>query len=76
VIVEAAPPHRVIVPSDKIVQDYAPDGQPYLFMLAGRVSERLTPRGPFVRGRRGDIRMMRWIMLRLDQLAPTMGVEG
>src|SRR6476619_5800437 len=24
----------------------------------------------------GDIRMMRWIMLRLDQLAPTMGVEG
>ena len=36
----------MIVPSDKIVQDYAPDGQPYLFMLAGRVSERLTPRDP------------------------------
>jgi hypothetical protein len=24
----------------------------------------------------GDIRMLRWIMLRLDQLAPTIGVEG
>jgi hypothetical protein len=24
----------------------------------------------------GGIRMMRWIMLRLDQLAPTIGVEG
>ena len=77
VIVEAAPPHWVIVPSDKIVQDYAPDGQPYLFMLAGLVSERLTPRGPFVRGRRGEGHLHDALdMLRLDQLAPSMGFEG
>jgi hypothetical protein len=63
VTVESAPPtgeqrgHKaawlnddwVIEPPDKIVQHYAPGGEPYLFILAGRVSERLTPRGPFVR---------------------------
>ena len=31
---------------------------------------------PFCSWATGDIRMMRWIMLRRDQLAPTIGVEG
>ena len=44
-IVEAAPPHWVIVPSDKIVQDYAPDGQPYLFMLAETIQCFVRPKG-------------------------------
>jgi hypothetical protein len=35
----------VAIPSEKIVQDYAPDGQPYLFMLAGTVQCFVRPKG-------------------------------
>jgi hypothetical protein len=35
----------VPIPSEKIVQDYAPDGQPYLFMLAGTVQCFVRPKG-------------------------------
>jgi hypothetical protein len=35
----------VIVPPDKIVQDYAPDGQPYLFMLAETIQCFVRPKG-------------------------------
>jgi hypothetical protein len=34
----------VIVPPDKIVPDYAPDGQAYLFMLAGTI-QCVRPKG-------------------------------
>jgi len=33
------------IPSEKIVQDYAPDGQAYLFMLANTVQCFVRPRG-------------------------------
>ena len=33
------------IPPEKIVQDYAPDGQPYLFMLAGTVQCFVRPKG-------------------------------
>jgi len=33
------------IPSEKIVPDYAPDGQPYLFMLADTVQCFVRPRG-------------------------------
>ena len=33
------------IPAEKIVQDYAPDGRPYLFMLAGTVQCFVRPRG-------------------------------
>jgi hypothetical protein len=35
----------VMVPPDKIVPDYAPDGQPYLFMLAGTIQCFVRPKG-------------------------------
>ena len=35
----------VRIPPDKIVQDHAPDGQPYLFMLAGTVQCFVRPKG-------------------------------
>jgi hypothetical protein len=35
----------VLVPPDKIVPDYAPDGTPYLFMLAGTIQCFVRPRG-------------------------------
>jgi hypothetical protein len=35
----------VIVPPDKIVPDYAPDGQAYLFMLAGTIQCFVRPKG-------------------------------
>ena len=33
------------IPPEKIVQDHAPDGQPYLFMLAGIVQCFVRPKG-------------------------------
>jgi hypothetical protein len=33
------------VPPDKIVPDYAPDGQAYLFMLAGTIQCFVRPKG-------------------------------
>ena len=33
------------IPADKIITDYAPDGQPYLFMLAGTVQCFVRPKG-------------------------------
>jgi hypothetical protein len=33
------------IPAEKIVQDYAPDGQPYLFMLADTVQCFVRPKG-------------------------------
>jgi hypothetical protein len=35
----------VRIPPEKIVQDHAPDGQPYLFMLAGTVQCFVRPKG-------------------------------
>ena len=35
----------VPIPSEKIVQDYAPDGQPYLFLLADTVQRFVRPKG-------------------------------
>jgi hypothetical protein len=35
----------VPVPPDKIVPDYAPDGTPYLFMMAGTIQCFVRPRG-------------------------------
>jgi hypothetical protein len=35
----------IAIPPEKIVQDYAPDGQPYLFVLAGTVQCFVRPRG-------------------------------
>jgi hypothetical protein len=35
----------VKIPPEKIVQDHAPDGQPYLFMLAGTVQCFVRPKG-------------------------------
>jgi hypothetical protein len=35
----------VLVPPDKIVPDYAPDGTPYLFMMAGTIQCFVRPRG-------------------------------
>ena len=33
------------IPPEKIVQDHSPDGQPYLFMLAGTVQCFVRPKG-------------------------------
>ncbi len=33
------------IPPEKIVQDYSPDGQPYLFMFAGTVQCFVRPKG-------------------------------
>jgi len=33
------------IPAEKIVQDHSPDGQPYLFMLAGTVQCFVRPKG-------------------------------
>jgi hypothetical protein len=33
------------IPQEKIVKDHAPDGQPYLFMLAGTVQCFVRPKG-------------------------------
>jgi hypothetical protein len=35
------------IPPEKIVDDHAPDGQPYLFMLAGTVQCFVRPKGGF-----------------------------
>ena len=35
----------VEVPSEKIVQDYAPDGQPYLFMMGPTIQCFVRPKG-------------------------------
>jgi len=35
----------VLIPADKIVKDYAPDGQPYLFLLADTIQCFVRPRG-------------------------------
>jgi len=35
----------VPIPSEKIVEDHAPDGQPYLFMLSGTVQCFVRPKG-------------------------------
>jgi hypothetical protein len=35
----------VAIPPEKIVPDYAPDGQPYLFMLAGTIQCFVRPKG-------------------------------
>jgi hypothetical protein len=35
----------VLVPPEKIVPDYAPDGTPYLFMMAGTIQCFVRPRG-------------------------------
>jgi hypothetical protein len=35
----------VLIPPEKIVQDHAPDGQPYLFLLAGTIQCFVRPRG-------------------------------
>lgn len=35
----------VMVPPDKIVPDHAPDGTPYLFMMAGTIQCFVRPRG-------------------------------
>ena len=35
----------VLVPPDKIVPDYAPDGTPYLFMMGGTIQCFVRPRG-------------------------------
>jgi len=37
----------VLVPPDKIVPDYAPDGQAYLFVLAGTIQCFVRPKGGF-----------------------------
>jgi len=33
------------IPDEKIIKDYAPDGQPYLFMLAGTIQCFVRPKG-------------------------------
>ena len=35
----------VKIPAEKIVKDYAPNGQPYLFMLAGTIQCFVRPKG-------------------------------
>ena len=35
----------VLIPSEKIVRDYAPDGQPYLFLLADTIQCFVRPKG-------------------------------
>jgi len=35
----------VLIPPDKIVNDHAPDGQPYLFLLAGTIQCFVPPKG-------------------------------
>jgi hypothetical protein len=35
----------VLVPPEKIVPDFAPDGQPYLFLLAGTIQCFVRPKG-------------------------------
>jgi hypothetical protein len=35
----------ILIPPEKIVQDYSPDGQPYLFMLADTVQCFVRPKG-------------------------------
>jgi len=35
----------VAIPADKIVKEFAPDGQPYLFLLAGTVQCFVRPNG-------------------------------
>jgi hypothetical protein len=35
----------VLVPPEKIVADFAPDGQPYLFLLAGTIQCFVRPKG-------------------------------
>jgi hypothetical protein len=35
----------VLIPPEKIVNDYAPDGQPYLFVLASTIQCFVRPRG-------------------------------
>ena len=35
----------VLIPPEKIVQDYAPDGQPYLFLLADTIQCFVRPKG-------------------------------
>jgi hypothetical protein len=35
----------VKIPPERIVQDHAPDGQPYLFVLAGTVQCFVQPKG-------------------------------
>jgi hypothetical protein len=35
----------VVIPPEKIVQDYAPDGQPYLFLLADTIQCFVRPKG-------------------------------
>jgi hypothetical protein len=35
----------VLIPAEKIVQDYAPDGQPYLFMWSGSIQCFVRPKG-------------------------------
>ena len=35
----------IAIPPEKIVQDHAPNGQPYLFMLAGTVQCFVRPKG-------------------------------
>jgi len=37
----------VLIPPEKIVPDYAPDGRAYLFMLAGTIQCFVRPRGDF-----------------------------
>jgi quercetin dioxygenase-like cupin family protein len=37
----------VLIPPEKIVPDHAPDGQAYLFMLAGTIQCFVRPRGDF-----------------------------
>jgi hypothetical protein len=34
-----------LIPPEKIVKDYAPNGQPYLFMLAGTIQCFVRPKG-------------------------------
>jgi hypothetical protein len=35
----------VLIPPEKVVQDYAPDGQPYLFLLADTIQCFVRPKG-------------------------------
>jgi hypothetical protein len=35
----------ILIPPEKIVKDYAPDGQPYLFLLADTIQCFVRPRG-------------------------------
>ena len=35
----------VLIPAEKIVQDHAPDGQPYLFMWSGSIQCFVRPKG-------------------------------